>query len=165
MKKINIRTQENIIQTIEQYSNTIFKIAFSYTKDKTTSQDILQDVLIRYMTDSTIFREEEHKKAWLIRVTINECKKFYRSLWNIRRIPLQDVYPFFDTEKHFVFYAVMDLPTRYRTIIHLYYYENMSIKEISGILKMKENTVMSLLHRGRNMLKNILEVEYEYKPI
>jgi RNA polymerase sigma-70 factor (ECF subfamily) len=165
MKKNIIRTQEDIIQTIKQYSNTIFKVAISYTRDKTTSEDILHDVLIKYMTDFTDFHEEEHKKAWLIHVTINECKKFYRSLWNVRKIPLEDIYPFNDPENHSVFYAIMDLPSKYRLVIHLHYYENMSIKEISKSLNIKENTVMSLLHRGRKLLKNVLEVEYEYKPV
>jgi RNA polymerase sigma-70 factor (ECF subfamily) len=164
MKK-NIRSQEDIIQTIKQYSDTIFKVAISYTKDKSTSEDILQDVLIKYMTDPTDFHEEEHKKAWLIHVTINECKKFYYSLWNVRRIPLEDIYPFNDPENHFLFYAIMDLPTKYRIVIHLYYYENMSIKEISKSLNIKENTIMSLLHRGRKLLKDVLEVEYEYRPV
>ena len=164
--KNTIRSQENVVQTIKQYTNTVFKIAMAYTKDKATSDDILQDVFLKYMMDPTEFCDEEHKKAWLIRVTINECKKFYRSIWNARRIPLEDVYPFNDnTDKHSVFYAVMDLPTKYRTVIHLYYYEDLSVKEISDALNMKENTVMSLLYRARKLLKNVLEVEYEYKPI
>lgn len=165
LKKKITRTQEEIIQTISQYKETIFKVAVSYTRNKTISEDILQDVLIKYMTDSTDFQEEEHKKAWLIRVTINECKKFCRSLWNVKKIPLEDIYPFNDPEKHTVFYAIMELPPKYRLVIHLYYYENMSINEISKSINIKENTVMSLLHRGRKLLRNVLEDEYEYKPV
>lgn len=165
MKNTHIRSNENINETIQKYSNTIFKIAFSYTRDKTTAEDILQDVLIKYMMDSTEFNEEEHKRAWIIRVTINECKKIYRSLWNVRRIPLEDIYPYNDPEKHAVFYAIMDLPVKYRIAIHLYYYENLSVKEISVFLKIKENSVMTLLHRGRKLLKNILEVEHEYRSV
>ena len=65
-------------------------------KDKATAEDILQDVLIKYMTDATKFQGEEHKKAWLIRVTINECKRFFRSVWSARKIPLEDIYSFED---------------------------------------------------------------------
>ena len=165
MKNEVMRTHDDINSAIEDYSSTIYKIAFSYTKNAVTSDDILQDVLIKYMTDTTCFQGEEHKKAWLIRVTINECKKFFRAIWNIKRVPLEDIYPFMDTDKHDVFYAVMDLPQKYRLIIHLYYYEDLSIKEISRILNRKESTVMSLLHRGRKALKNIMEVEYGYKPV
>lgn len=165
MKNSIMRTRDDIDATIIMYSDTIYKIAFSYTKEKAISEDILQDVLIKYMTDSTYFNGVEHKKAWLIRVTINECKRFYRTIWNKRRISLEDVYPFQDPEKHEVFYAVMDLPPKYRLPIHLYYYEEMSTKEISSALNIKESTIRSLLFRGRKMLKGILEVEYEYKPI
>jgi len=165
MKKNIMRAQDEINNAIEKYSKTIYKVAFSYTKDKSISEDILQDVLIKFMTDSTNFHEDEHEKAWLIRVTINECKKFYRSIWNLRRISLEDIYPFSDIEKHDVFYAVMDLPKKYRLIIHLYYYEQLSIKEISSLLNANENTIMSLLYRGRKILRNIMEVDYEYKRI
>ncbi|HHV11089.1 MAG TPA: sigma-70 family RNA polymerase sigma factor [Clostridiales bacterium] len=72
MKKGIVRTHDDINGTIEEYSGTIYKIAFSYTKDAAISDDILQDVLIKYMTDATCFQGEEHKKAWLIRMTINE---------------------------------------------------------------------------------------------
>jgi RNA polymerase sigma-70 factor (ECF subfamily) len=165
MKNSIMRTRDDIDATINTYSDTIYKIAFSYTKEKAIAEDILQDVLIKYMTDSTSFHGAEHKKAWLIRVTINECKRFYRTIWNNRRISLEDIYPFQDSEKHEVFYAVMDLPQKYRLVIHLYYYEELSTKEISSALNIKECTIRSLLFRGRKMLKSILEVEYEYKPI
>lgn len=163
-KRIN-RTEDDIDNTIKSYSNTVFKVALSYTRDNSVSEDILQNVLIKYMIDSTCFYGEDHKKAWLIHVTINECKKFFRTNWNIKRISLEDIYPFCEPEKHEVFYAVMDLPKKYRLVIHLYYYEELSVKEISNALKINENTIMSLLYRGRKILKNILEVEYEYKSI
>lgn len=163
MTNKTVRTQDEIIQTIEQYSNTIFKVALSYTKGKAVAEDVMQDVLIKYMTNSTVFKDEEHKKAWLIRVTINECKQFFRSIWNARRIPLEDIYEFNTPERDIAFYAVMDLPIKYRIVIHLYYYEEMSVKEISRALKLNENTIRSRLHRARKMLKDVLEVEYDYK--
>ena len=134
-------------------------------KDIATSEVILQDVFIKYITDPKVFNYEEDKKAWLLRVTINECKKLFRSVWNTRKEPLEDIYTFEEPEKHEVFYAVMELPVNYRVIIHLYYYEGMSIKEISHILKLNENTVTSRLHRGRKMLRKVLEVEYEFVKI
>ncbi len=165
MKNTLMRTHENINHTIEIYSDTIYKVALSYTKNKDTAEDILQDVLIKYMTDSTDFESEVHKKAWLIRVTINECNKFYRSIWNSRKITLEDIYPFHEPDKHDVFYAVMELPTKYRLLIHLFYYEELSVTQIGTILNLNENTVRSRLHRGRKILKTILEVEYEYGSV
>lgn len=165
MKNTLMRTHENINQAITIYSDTIFKVALSYTKNRDTAEDILQDVLIKYMTDSTDFESEVHKKAWFIRVTINECNRFYRSLWNSRKITLKDIYPFQEPDKHDVFYAVMELPTKYRLLIHLFYYEELSVSQIGTILNLNENTVRSRLHRGRKILKTILEVEYEYGSV
>jgi RNA polymerase sigma-70 factor (ECF subfamily) len=140
----------------------VFKIALSYTGSKTVAEDILQDVYIKYMTASIEFHNEEHRKAWMIRVTINECKKYFRSGWYRRKVQLEDVYSFEDPEKHEIFYAVMELPSKYRVIIHLYYYEEFSVKEISRLTKMNENTVTSRLYRGRKLLKEMLEDEYEF---
>ncbi len=156
------RTQNDIRDMVERYSDMIYKITLSCTRDKTVAEDILQDVLIKYMTASTEFHDEEHKKAWMIRVAVNECKKYFRSTWNKRKMPLEDIYSFEAPEKHVIFYAVMELPVKYRIIIHLYYYEELSVKEISRHMGMNENTVTSRLHRGRKLLKEMLEVEYEY---
>lgn len=161
------REAEDIENTVTEYERSIFKIAFSYTKDKEGSEDILQNVLIKYMTSSKEFHDLEHKKAWIIKVTINECKKHYRSLQfqfkNEKNLLLgSDPLP---EEKHDVYYAVMDLPKKYRIVVHLYYYEQLSVKEISTILNVKENTVMSLLHRSRQKLKKLMEVNYGYKTI
>lgn len=160
MKKI--RDKLDIEVTAEQFSNTIFKIAFAYTKSKELSEDILQNVLIKYMTSTYEFNDEEHKKAWLIRVTINECKKYFR--WLSYRIKNETAGLLNNTEaiSHDLYDSVMDLPEKYRIVIHLFYYEELTVKEISAALQMKENTVLSLLHRGRKKLKKILEVDYGY---
>jgi RNA polymerase sigma-70 factor (ECF subfamily) len=162
MKQGRVHTQEEVRDIVEQFSDMIYKIALSYTRDKTVAEDILQEVLIKYMTASLEFHDEEHKKAWMIRVTVNECNKYFRSAWNRKKVPLEDIYSFDDPEKHEVFYAVMELPMKYRFIIHLYYYEELSVKEIAKHMRMKENTVTSRLYRGRKLLKEILEVEYEF---
>lgn len=165
MKNKSVRTDKDIVETINQYSNSLFKVALSYTKDKATAEDVVQEVLIKYITESKEFTSEEHRKAWLLRVTINECKRLFRSIWSARKVPLEDIYTFEEPEKHEVFYAVMELPVNYRVVIHLYYYENMSVKNIGVILKLNENTVISRLHRGRKLLRKILEVEYEFVKI
>lgn len=160
MGKTIKRETHDIENIIEKFANIIFKIAYSYTNNKETSEDIMQNVFIKYMTSDYIFHDFEHKKAWIIRVTINECKKSFRrfnyQLNRIINVTSESV------EKHNVYYAVMDLPQKYRVVIHLYYYEQLSIKEISEILQKKENTIISLLYRARQKLKKILEVDYEY---
>ncbi|WP_461207020.1 sigma-70 family RNA polymerase sigma factor [Clostridium sp. DL1XJH146] len=160
-----VRTETEIIKIIEQYSDTIYKIALSYTRCKATAEDILQETLLKYIQCQKVFEDSEHIKAWLIRVAINECKKFHRLFWNSKRIPLEDIYSFEVSERHEIFYAVMDLPPKYRIVIHLFYYEEYSVKEISKILNQKENTVLSKLHRARKMLKVDMEDEFLYERI
>jgi len=158
-----IRPKTEILTVIEQYSDTLYKIALSYTRCPATAEDILQDTFLKYMQTPLKFENEEHKKAWLIHVAINECKKFHRLFWNSRRIPLEDIYSFELPEHHEIFYSVMKLPKKYRIVIHLYYYEELSVKEISTILNQKENTVLSWLHRARKILKEDMEVEDEHR--
>lgn len=159
------RTESDILQTIEQYSDSLYKIAFSYTRCKATAEDILQDIYLKYMKCEINFENDMHKKAWLIRVAINECKKFYRLFWNSKRMPLEDIYTFETPERHEIFYSVVKLPQKYRIVIHLFYYEELPVKEISKILSINENTILSRLHRGRKMLKEKWEGQYEYGRI
>jgi len=158
----NIRDKVDIENTVEQFSNTIYKIAFSYTKSKEVSEDVMQNVFVRYMTSDKTFEDLEHKKAWLIKVTINECKKYFRWLTSQFKKESKVLLNDWSNEQYNIYDSIMELPQKYRVVVHLYYYEEFSIKEISALLKLKENTVMSLLHRARQRLKKVLEVEYEY---
>jgi RNA polymerase sigma factor, sigma-70 family len=160
MKKVIVREKGDVESVIEQYTDTIFKIAYSYTKSREVAEDVMQNVFINYMTSDYTFNDNEHQKAWFIRVTINECKKYFRSLKYQWEKPSIEVFE--PNEKHDMYYAVMGLPQKYKIVIHLYYYEQFSIKEISGILQKKENTIMSLLHRARQRLRKIMEEDYEY---
>ena len=157
-----IRDKIDIENTVEQFSNTIYKIAFSYTKSKEVSEDVMQNVFVRYMTSDKTFEDMEHKKAWLIKVTINECKKYFRRLTSQFKKESKVLLNDWSNEQYNIYDSIMELPQKYRIVVHLYYYEEFSIKEISALLKLKENTVMSLLHRARQRLKKVLEVEYEY---
>ena len=107
-------------------------------------------------------QNEEHIKAWLIRVTINCCKTRFRSAWRKRTAPLEaagDPAQEPCEERGEVYDAVLKLPEKYRNVIHLFYFEDMAIRQISVVLKTRENTVKSLLSRGRTMLKTALGEE------
>lgn len=160
MKKTPQKTRKDweIEDAVRQYSDMLFRLALSCTRDRASSEDILQDVFLHFLTDSTVFRDEEHKKAWLIRVTVNECRKFWRNPWNRRKTTLEDNYHFQTKERNEVFYLVMALPAKYRILVHLYYYERLSVKEISSLTRLKESTIQSRLHRARKKLKTEMEV-------
>lgn len=146
---------------VEKYFDTVYRLALSQTQDSHRADDVLQDVFIKYINSDKEFESEEHIKAWLIRVTINCCKSTFTNSWVKKTVPLTDDITFEIPEQEDIYYAVAKLPKKYRAVIHLFYFEELSIKEISKYLKVKESTIKSQLHRGREMLKEILKGSYE----
>ena len=138
---------------VEKYFDMIYHLALSQVKNRTYADDVVQDVFFKYIQSEKNFESEEHIKAWLIRVTINCSKSLFTSSWFKKTAPLEDEFVFDMEEKSDVFYAVSELPLKYRSVIHLFYYEDMSIAEISKTLNIKEATVKSQLSRGREMLR------------
>lgn len=113
------------------------------------------------MKKKPVFQEEEHRKAWLIRVTINCSNNFWSSLWNKRTQELCDEMLFETKESINLYFELQQLPPKYREVIHLFYYENMSLEEISLALNRKNSTVRTQLTRARAMLKKFMkEADY-----
>ena len=127
------------------------------TRNIETSEDVYQEVFLRLARKMPEFESEEHKKAWLIRVTINCSKSILNSSFIKHRADLDENLSFETPERHDIYYAVLNLPIKYRTVIHLYYYENYSIKEISKILQLNENTIKSRLSRARQKLEKTVK--------
>lgn len=145
---------------VKAYSNMVYRLAFSYTRNKSDADDIFQEVFLRYVKKKPKFETEEHRKAWLIRVTVNCCKKMRVSAWKNKILPLEDNLTFESEEENSLHYELMKLPAKYRTVIHLFYYENYSAEEIGSILKQKPSAVRMILTRARRQLKEILKEEY-----
>lgn len=152
-------TNDSVDEILKKYSNMVYRIAFSRTKSKYDADDILQEVFMKYIKYNIDYTNEEHRKAWLIRVTINTSKTLLTSSWFKKTVSMPDNLTTQMGEKSEVYYAVLTLPKKYRTVIHLFYYEGLSINEISSLLDTKESTIKSQLHRGRNLLKDILKGE------
>lgn len=155
---------EEFVRLAEKYTDTVFRIAFSYTNSRSDAEDVTQDVLLSLYRANKIFESEEHIKYWLIRVTINQCKKLLRSPW--RKVERLEDYAqtiqFDDAFQRELFYAVSRLETKYRTVVLLYYYDGYSTKEIAQLLRVPQNTVSTRLSRARKLLKSVLtEVEYD----
>jgi len=143
----------------EKYFNTVYRLALSQTKEKAYADDVTQDVFLRFFKTDKDFQNEEHIKAWLLRVTINCSKDIFLNSWFKKTAPLDEIKDevIFDSkEKSDIYYAVLELPQKYKAAIHLFYYEDYSVSEIAKILDTKESTVKSQLHRGREMLKEKL---------
>ena len=140
--------------------NTIYRIALNSTKSTIDAEDVTQNVLLKLFQTGTKFENEEHIKNWLIRVTINECKKMFILRGKRNETSLDELsseMSFSDARQTDVFQAVMALPQKYRIAIYLHYYEGYSIPEISGILKVPASTIQTHLQRGRSLLKKALE--------
>lgn len=140
---------------VEKYFDMIYKLALSQTRSRETADDVVQDVFLRFLKSDKQFENEEHIKAWLIRVTVNRSKDMFSALR--RTLPVIEDITFHDEEKSDVYYAVQELPQKYRAVIHLFYYEDLSVAQISKYLKIKESTVKSQLSRGREMLRETLK--------
>lgn len=160
--KLKANEQKEYQEIFEKYSNMVYRLAYFYTNSKYDADDIYQDVFLKYLQNKKQFENEEHKKAWLIRVTINCCKKLWLSSWKRKIIPLDDEIKFEMEENIGLYNEIKKLPKKYRVVIHLFYYEQYSVKDISKILKQKESTIRTWLTRARKMLKNYIKEEDFY---
>lgn len=146
-----------IEKMVEKYSNMVYRLAVIRTGSKENGEDVYQEVFLRLSKKLPEFKSEEHEKAWLIKVTINCSKNILGSGFLKHTTNLDENIEFETKERHDIFYAVQELPAKYKTIIHLYYYENYKIEEIANILKTNPNTIKTRLSRGREMLKQKIE--------
>ncbi len=157
------QTDGDVEKTIEACSDMVYRLAFSRTGTRQDAEDVYQEVFYRYLRKRPVFESEEHRKAWFLRVTANCSNSFLASPWRLRRAELQEDLPF-ETKRHLELYEELQrLPGKYRDVIHLFYYEELSTEEIGRILHRRPSTVRTQLTRGRNMLKEMLkEEDYEF---
>ncbi len=154
----------SVEETFQKYGNRIFSAAFSICRSQADADDVVQDTLIRYYSLNKEFESEEHLKAWLIRVAINRAKDIKSSFWQKNTVGWEDYMEeleFEEPEDSRLFEAVMRLPEKYRAVIHLFYYEDYAVEEISSILRRPEGTIKSQLNRGRKLLKSMLQEEWD----
>lgn len=156
LKKISAN-QNDFQETVITYSNMLLKYAYSFCLNRADAEDVVQDVFLKYLSKDKVFESEEHRKAWLIRTTINTAKNYKNTFWNRNKAPLEDKYVFEDPVKEDIWDAVKKLPDKYRIIVDLYYRDGYSIKEIAFILDKKNSTIGTQLERARQKLKKILE--------
>lgn len=149
---------------VTKHENRLYRTALAITGNVSDAEDVVQEAFLRAYEKAPEFESEEHEKAWLIRVTVNLCNSCLRSPWRKRTEPLLDSYPAMDLKQHELLERILALPPKYRTVIHLFYYEGYSIKDISGLTGQKEATIRSHLTRARQKLKSVLK-EDDYESI
>lgn len=149
---------------MEKYKDNLYSIAFNICQNAADADDVVQDTLLAYHTAEKQFDSEQHIRAWLIRVAINKAKNISMSFFRRASACLEDYIDtlIFETpEAKDLLEEVLKLPEIYRIVIHLFYYEDYSVKEIAEILHMSESNVKVRLSRGRKMLKKSLQEAWE----
>lgn len=146
------------------YGDMIYRLALVRTRSAADAEDVVQEVFLRCLKARPSFDSVEHQKAWLLKVTINCSKSLMTSAFRRHSVPedaMGELSVDAEETDPTVRDAVMQLPDKYRTAIHLYYYESYSVREIAALMRTTESTVKSWLHRARAMLKDALGGTYE----
>lgn len=154
-----MRSEQEVNRVIELYGDTVRRICMIYLKNYADTEDIFQNVFLKYATSSIIFENDEHEKAWFIRVTINKCKDLLKSFFRSRTVSLDDIVEkpeMILSDYREILEAVLSLPQKYRNVVYLHYYEGYTAPQIGHILGKNANTVYTLLTRSKKMLREKL---------
>ncbi len=158
-------TNDTFMCAVKRNHKRLFMIALSYTKCHEDAEDILQNVFLKLWKHNKVFNDNEHIDKWLTRVCINECKNHIKLPFkkNTTLDDAMELYTFDEPRDFDVFNALMSLPKKEHTVIVLFYYEDLTTKEIAELLKIKEPTIKTRLRRARIKLKDILGEDWIYE--
>ena len=143
-----------------RYAGDVFRLASARTGSRADAEDVMQETFVRLLRARPAFAEPEHARAWLLRVAANCANDWFRAPWRRREGPLEghEALPApAGPEEGGVVEAVLALPAKYRTAVHLYYYEELSVAEIAKIMGKSEGAVKSRLFRARALLRDMLK--------
>ena len=156
--------RQSVQELAASYQGSLFAAAFNVCKNAQDAEDVVQDTFVQYYTTKKEFESEQHIRAWLMRVAVTKAKNVNRTFWRRNKISIEDYMEtlVFETPAaETLFETVMQLPEKYRIVIHLYYYEEYAVREIAQILKLSESNVKIRLSRGRAMLKETLKEDWD----
>jgi len=150
--------KDTFTQAVETYQDMVYRVALHSLGSPQDADDAVQEVFLRLFRWEEPFHGEEHLRRWLLRVTVNYCKDVLKSPWRRRRAFLEeaDAPVFQRQEEQDLYGAVMALPEKYRTVLDLFYYEDLSVKEIAEVLHISSSAVTTRLSRARKILKKQL---------
>lgn len=154
--------KEYFASLIELYGDMIYRYALLHMKNEAEAQDIYQDVFLKLFEKDPDFLNNEHARAWLLRVCINLCKNRLRYHFSHLHKTLLETYAANEDKKDWQFFSYLkSLPQNYRTVLYLFYYEEYSTKEIAELLGKKDATIRTWLSRGKQVIKDEIKKEGE----
>ena len=157
-REVAVRDEGEFTRYVGLYKSAVFRVAYGYLRNHADADDVTQCVFVKLLRSERPFESDDHARCWLIRVTVNECTTVYRAL---RRRP-ENIDDYLDTltapaeEASDLLRHVMALPTRYRVVLYLHYYEGCSTEEVADLLGVPSSTVRTRLARGRKRLRDVL---------
>lgn len=166
--EFSLKTSESFEEVMRHYTPTVYRIAFTRLGNAADAEDVSQNVFLRYFRANITYESEEHRKAWLLRCAVNCASSFASSAWNRHKADIEDMEQLsyegsvegsaekLETRES-VLSAVMKLKPKYRTVIFLFYFEDLSTSQIADITETRESTVRSQLSRAREQLKKMLK--------
>ena len=164
MEALPLRAGGEMDTIIDRYQNTVYGLALARTGSRADADDVFQEVFLAYFQSGKTFRDEEHRKAWLLRTTINQSRRVTSSSWRQKTVPLserEDVpVQFQDPEENEVWTALQSLAEDYRLPLYLFYFQELSTQEIAKALAIRPGAVRMRLTRGREQLRDKLKGAY-----
>ena len=157
-----LRTGGDWNALIDRYQSMVYGLALARTGSREDADDVFQEVFLALFRSGKTFREEEHRKAWLLRTTLNLSRRVTSATWRRKTVPLEEgeaveAQPFRKPEENRVWQALQSLPEDYRLPIYLFYFEELPTQTIAKVLGLRPGTVRMRLSRGREQLRTQLE--------
>ncbi|OOZ90722.1 sigma-70 family RNA polymerase sigma factor [Bacillus cereus] len=171
IEAFEIEGKEDLIDEImNKYGQEVLQLVYSYVNNKEVAEDLTQDIFMKCYKSLHTYKGNSNLKTWLWRIAINHCKDYLKSWYNKKVVVTEDDFTYMESQKESVekiviqnaedrelASAVMNLPIKYREVIYLFYYEELSIKEIATVIEVKENTIKTRLKKAKELLKEGLE--------
>ena len=154
-----MRSEQEVNRAVERYADMVRRLCMLHLKNAADTEDIFQNVFLKYVLRSMPFESEAHEKAWFIRVTINACKDLLKSFFRSRTVSLDEVVQLpaeTPPDHREVLEAVLSLPPKYKDVVYLHYYEGYTAPEISRMFGKNVNTVYTRLNRSKQLLREKL---------
>lgn len=162
MEPLPLRAGGELPEVIGRYQQMVYGTALAKTNSPADADDVFQEVFLAYFQSNKTFHDEEHRKAWLLRTTINHCRRITTGIWRRRTAPLEEDLPvqFREPEENLVWAALMSLEDTYRLPLYLYYFQELSTEEIARALSIRPGTARMRLSRGRDKLRDALKGDF-----